>query len=592
MSILHPTRRRGAHADSGASRRSGSPAGDRAPEPTAPADHEGGFPEATPPEPYSVVPELSSVRDEAGVWDLIELGKWSGVIGEAARDFHRALTELGQTTAEFGIGAARSAVSVGVIGSEVERLETELEDVAQRMDSLRASSEQGSSAASESAGVSSELAEEADRGLKVVARVIDSNEEMRELTATVADLLDGLVRGELADIGAFSSVIDGVARQTKLLALNAAIEAARAGEHGRGFAVVASEVGRLASETEQQTSQIRQTIERTASQMASIQSAAETARERAEQSATDGGEGRGALERIGTLVGTSAESAGQIAELASRQLGDVQHVSANMHTITAAAVEIHSRSTAVSEHQLELSAGTESASLTIARFYTGGLIDRLHRTCRALADELGEILEDAVDSGKVTLSQVLALDYQEIKGPMIKQLASRFDVSRIPPEGFDPPKYHTAYDMLVDEQMMPKIDAVLAAEPDLTFALPLDLNAWAPVHNRVYSRDCTGDPAKDLTLNRTKRFFLDSAALTRCSRMGLGVDLPVRRFTRAEVVKAGAKLQEEPGTRPFMYNTYARDTGAVLSELAVPIFVKGQRWGVTLIGWDPERLRS
>ena len=80
-------------------------------------------------------------RDDPGVWDLIELAKRPGDAGAAARDFAGALEELRQATTAFSIGAARSAVSVGVIGTQVDRLQVELEDLASRMDSLRASSE-------------------------------------------------------------------------------------------------------------------------------------------------------------------------------------------------------------------------------------------------------------------------------------------------------------------------------------------------------------------------------------------------------------------------------------------------------------------
>ena len=41
--------------------------------------------------------------------------------------------------------------------------------------------------------------------------------------------------------------------------------------------------------------------------------------------------------------------------------------------------------------------------------------------------------------------------------------------------------------------MMERMDAVLVAEPKLTFALPFDLNAWAAAHNSVFSQDITGD---------------------------------------------------------------------------------------------------
>jgi Methyl-accepting chemotaxis protein (MCP) signalling domain len=73
--------------------------------------------------------------------------------------------------------------------------------------------------------------------------------------------------------------------------------------------------------------------------------------------------------------------------------------------------------------------------------------------------------------------------------------------------------------------------------------LPFDLNAWAPAHNSVYSQDITGDAAKDLAGNRTKRFFLESGALTRASRMELGVDLPGEILARAQISAAGLPAQ-------------------------------------------------
>ncbi|MGO9902273.1 MAG: hypothetical protein ACLP0J_21860 [Solirubrobacteraceae bacterium] len=112
------------------------------------------------------------------------------------------------------------------------------------------------------------------------------------------------------------------------------------------------------------------------------------------------------------------------------------------------------------------------------------------------------------------------------------------------------------------------MDAVLSAEPGLTFALPFDLNAYAPAHNGVYSKDISGNSEQDMLANRTKRFFLDSAALTRGTRMELRVDLPHSMPTREEIRAAGARLSEPPGAaKPYLVQTHARDTGAVLSVL-------------------------
>ncbi len=423
--------------------------------------------------------------------------------------------------------------------------------------------------------------------------LIDAIRQISDRVVRVHELVETLAANELSSIEEFSAIIHRIASQTKLLALNAAIEAARAGEHGRGFAVVADEVGKLASETSSQTSQIRETVTRTRSQMDEVVAAAATAREQTAKSSQEADAGREILERMSGLIGSSNDTATQIATLARQQLVDVREIDVNLQAITAGSAEIEQHAESVAQAQLDLSASTERASVTLARFDTGGLISRLRGRCQDLAEDLRAILEAAVDERQVSLSKVLELRYQEATGPLIDRFARLFDVSRADPSGFSPSKYHTAYDALVDRAMMERMDAVLAAEPKLTFALPFDLNAWAPAHNSVFSQDITGDPAKDLGGNRTKRFFLESGALTRASRMELGVDLPGEALTRAQMTAAGARLREPAhDNRPFLLQTYARDTGAVLTTLSVPLYVHGQRYGCVCLGWDPERLRA
>ncbi len=70
--------------------------------------------------------------------------------------------------------------------------------------------------------------------------------------------------------------------------------------------------------------------------------------------------------------------------------------------------------------------------------------------------------------------------------------------------------------------------------------------------------------------------------------------LPHEVLTRATIKSAGAQLTqpEDGGARPFLVQTYARDTGAVLTTLAVPLYIKRQRYGCVCLGWDPEALRD
>jgi methyl-accepting chemotaxis protein len=528
-----------------------------------------------------------------GRWDLAAIAAGGGPAAELARDAATALDHLAVSTSIFSVGAVRSSISVGVIGTEIEALRVELAHLVERASSLLESSSEGADAASQAAAVSIELASEAGRGLAVVGKLIEGLAGLSGQTEQVAVLVDGLAQGELQDIGSFSAVIDRVARQTKLLALNAAIEAARAGEHGRGFAVVADEVGRLASETATQTAQIAETVARTQEQMRNVQVAAATARAAAAAGARDAGEGRAALEQVSALIGSASERAGQIAAISSRQLDDAAAVNDAIGVIAGAGERIETQTREVEAHQLQLAAGTENASQVIGRFHTDGLISRMHDLSRTLAGDMRAIFEAVIDRGEVTLAEVLELEYEEVRGPLIRRLARVFDVSRVPPAGFEPAKFLTAYDGLVDTAITARLDTVLTTTPGLTIAAVTDLNSYVAAHRSELSKDWTGEHAADLAGNRTKRMFLDSDSVWRASRYGLEVELPRRALSRAELRAAGAKLDEPPlSEQGFLLQTYMRDTGLLQTTIAVPLYVKGQRYGSVTLGWEPERLRN
>jgi hypothetical protein len=154
-----------------------------------------------------------------------------------------------------------------------------------------------------------------ERGLSTIVHLIDGFGELSAMTEQLSALLESVAQGELRDIGSVSTVIDGVARQTKLLALNAAIEAARAGEHGRGFAVIADEVGRLAAETATHTARITKTIAQTQSQIHAVHAAADAARAHAAADAAQADSSRLALEQLSALLESSSKRPSQLAQV-------------------------------------------------------------------------------------------------------------------------------------------------------------------------------------------------------------------------------------------------------------------------------------
>jgi methyl-accepting chemotaxis protein len=104
-------------------------------------------------------------------------------------------------------------------------------------------------------------------------------------------------------------------------------------------------------------------------------------------------------------------------------------------------------------------------------------------------------------------------------------------------------------------------------------------------------KDWTGEPDKDLAGNRVKRFFTDNSVLVRGARVGLGaaaIGLP-HRASRADFERTGCDLTDSrQQSQAFMVQTYARDTGAFVTVVTVPIFARGRRWGAGLVGWSED----
>lgn len=120
----------------------------------------------------------------------------------------------------------------------------------------------------------------------------------------------------------------------------------------------------------------------------------------------------------------------------------------------------------------------------------------------------------------------------------------------------DPTKFTTDYDKLADQDFQPILEKYLAKSSVLIYSLATDRNGYAPTHDLQYSQPLTGNRAVDLVNNRTKRIFGDQIGF-----------------------KAARNL------KPYLYQTYVRDTGEMVSDLSVPISVRGKHWGCVRIGF-------
>ena len=80
-----------------------------------------------------------------------------------------------------------------------------------------------------------------------------------------------------------------------------------------------------------------------------------------------------------------------------------------------------------------------------------------------------------------------------------------------------------------------------------------------PTHNQAFAQPPTGDLAQDMLRCRSKRLFNDRTG-RRC----------------------GSHQQR------LLLQTYSRDTGELMHDLSVPLWVNGRHWGGVRLGYRPQ----
>jgi methyl-accepting chemotaxis protein len=510
-----------------------------------------------------------------------------GLTSLASADPKTIIASVQALTIGSAVGSANTALRLLSVSSQARKVSSSLDEMLRTAEQLHTHFQRVSTASAKTLSAAGEMQRLSVSGRELSKKATESSAELRTQMQGTVQHIEKLVQGVSAIIRV-SETIEAIARKTTLLSFNATIEAARAGDQGRGFAVVAGEVRSLAQHTEARTSEIKTILDELAIELTPTMSALQLSRDLVESTA-DGVQSVGeALERIAELATDTDRNMNSVASVVNELSESIDSVFDNLKSASAASDTIVKDTKALVRANYAVSQMVEECFLQYAKIDIESQFHRNLRAARELSRLAREVFEHAIDSGLCTLENVLAYEYHEINGAEIQTLSRLFDVSKVPPSGFDPPKYTAGYDAVCDVELRRVMDRIKASEPSLLYATVLDLNLYAPIHHVECCCDWTGDPQKDNIGNRAKRFFDGKWSSPEATRFGIGPgakDVP-ERARRQQFIQAGCDLHEHPGSADkFIVRVMVRDETDVVAALSVPLFVKGQRYGVVSCGW-------
>jgi methyl-accepting chemotaxis protein len=270
---------------------------------------------------------------------------------------------------------------------------------------------------------------------------------------------------------------------------------------------------------------------------------------------TFGGEIRKDVEQVDQTISSTVRHFAELVSTFEESNDQLCGISAAVDHLSSKNVLIHSQVADMREHSKQVEEILKASAQLAAS---------MNRKTEALLEAVAffKIGNDPLEEKIIAVTAYRDLVQSKI-ADMAKRKINVFDHNYVPVPNTNPQKYRTAYDTHFDKELQELFDEAIR-KMDGTYCVAVDVNGYIATHHRSVSKPLTGDAKVDLLYSRDKRIYNSK-------------DSELRRVKH---------------TNRFLLQTYMRDTGEIVNDLSMPIFIDGKHWGALVAGFTPAKIMS